>query len=111
MKNAMQKLEAKRAAILEQLSAVDAAIKAELKKRREAQHREALALLHKSGVLDDPARLRELLENSTAKATGDSRNEAKPTPAKPASDLPAPTGVGVATATMPGAGKAEHAQL
>lgn len=68
MKNAMQKLETKRAVLVEQLAAVDAAIKAEHKKMKEATHREALALLHKSGVLDDPARLAQLIEKTKEQA-------------------------------------------
>lgn len=64
MKTTIQKLQTKRSALVEQLAAVDAAIKAERKKAKEAAHREALALLHKSGVLDDPARLAALIEKS-----------------------------------------------
>lgn len=86
--NPLQKLQARRAATLKQLAAIDAAIKAESKKMKEATQREALAVLQKSGVLDDPDRLTELL----SKLTADRRNEAKPSPAKPAVDVSAPTG-------------------
>lgn len=68
MKNALQKLQDKRAALVEQIATVDAAIKAEHRKVKEAAHREALALLHKSGVLDDPARLAQLLEKTKGQA-------------------------------------------
>lgn len=71
MPTIIEKLQTKRAALVEQIAAVDAAIKAEHKKAKEAAHREALALLHKSGVLDDPQRLRELIEKTVAKAAKD----------------------------------------
>lgn len=64
MKNTLQKLQAKRAGIVSRLAEIDEAIKAENKKIKEAQQREALAILHKSGILNDPARLRELLEKT-----------------------------------------------
>lgn len=65
---ALTKLNAERAKLSEKIAVIDAAIRAENKKIKEAQHRDALALLHKSGVLDDPARLSELLTRVTASA-------------------------------------------
>lgn len=59
------KLNAQRAALLEKIALIDGAIKAESKKIKEVAHRDALAILHKSGVLDDPERLRVLLEKTT----------------------------------------------
>jgi hypothetical protein len=58
------KLNTQRGAMLEKIALIDAAIKAENKKIKEAAHRDALAILHKSGVLDDPERLRVLLEKT-----------------------------------------------
>jgi hypothetical protein len=100
----LAKLNAQRAELVGKIALIDVAIKAENKKIKEAAHRDALALLHKSGVLDDPDRLRELL----AKSTGDSRNEAKPSPVKPALDLPTPTGAGVMHAATPEPGHAQR---
>lgn len=60
----LAKLNAQRAALREKIAVIDAAIKAENKKLKEVAHRDALAILHKSGVLDDPERLRVLLEKT-----------------------------------------------
>lgn len=96
----LAKLNAQRAELVGKITLIDTAIKTENKKIKEAAHRDALAILHKSGVLDSPDRLRELLEKTAASAPGDSRNKAKPSPAKPALDLSAPTGEGVANAQL-----------
>lgn len=95
MKNTLHKLETKRAALAERIAATDAAIRAERQKLKQAERRDALAILHKSGVLDDPVRLRALLQKAVP---GDSRNEAQPIPAGPAFDVPATTGAGVSGA-------------
>jgi hypothetical protein len=58
------KLNAQRVALLEKIALIDAAIKAENKKIKEGAHRDAMAILHKSGVLDDPERLAALIEKS-----------------------------------------------
>lgn len=58
------KLNAQRAALLEKIVLIDGAIKAESRKMKEVANRDALAILHKSGVLDDPERLRVLLEKA-----------------------------------------------
>ena len=99
------KLNAQRAALREKIAVIDAAIKAETKKMKEVAHRDALAILHKSGVLDDPRRLAELIEKTTA----DRRDEAKPMPAKPAVDLSAPTGADAAKSAPFGAREGDHA--
>lgn len=65
---AIEKLTERRAGLLDRLSMIDTALKAENRKLKEAAHGDALALLHKSGVLNDPARLRELLQKVTANA-------------------------------------------
>lgn len=57
----IDKLTRQRAALTQKIGMIDAAIKAESKKLNELNHRDALALLHKSGVLNDPERLRALL--------------------------------------------------
>lgn len=92
MSKALEKLEIKRNVLLAKLAEIDSEIRAERKKQVEAARRESLAILQKSGALDDPARLRLLLEKATA---GDSRNKAKPTPENHVLDLPAPTGAGL----------------
>lgn len=66
----IQKLTAQRAVLLEKIDQIDGAIKAENKKIKGAEQRESLSILHKSGVLDDPAHLRALLE----KIMGDTGN-------------------------------------
>lgn len=60
----LAKLNAQRAALREKIAVIDAAIKAESRKMKEVAHRDALAVLHKSGVLDDPERLRVLIEKA-----------------------------------------------
>ena len=70
---AIEKLTERRAGLLDRLSMIDTALKAENRKLKEAAHGDALALLHKSGVLNDPERLRALLEKTagkTAKGAG-----------------------------------------
>lgn len=61
----IQRLESERVKLLNKLTELDAHIretrKAEQQKSREAAQRQALAMLHKSGLLDDPARLAEVL--------------------------------------------------
>lgn len=92
MSKTLEKLESKRNLMLAKLAEIDSEIRAEQKKSRDAARRESLAILQKSGALDDPQRLREILEKAQS---GDSRNKAKPPPASPALDLPEPTGAGL----------------
>lgn len=66
------KLNVQRTALLEKIALIDAAIKVESKKMKGVAHRDALAILHKSGVLDDPERLRALLEK-TKEGAGDAQ--------------------------------------
>lgn len=74
----LAKLNAQRAALREKIvridvaiKAIDAAIKAESRKMKEVANRDALAILHKSGVLDDPERLRVLLEKTKGEVAGE----------------------------------------
>lgn len=67
----LSKLNAQRAALREKIAVIDAAIKAENKKMKEVAQRDALAILHKSGVLDDPERLRVLIESAKGEMAGE----------------------------------------
>lgn len=78
MNKTLQKLQAKRAQLSNKIAEIDAAIKAEQKKELEAARRESLAILQRSGVLDNPAALRQILETASAsKSRGRAAEEEK----------------------------------